>query len=77
MAKDAIAGLFRAVTSHRFRDVAEDIRAVVITGVGTWIKLHPAEFLQDNYLKYLGWALSDKVVIPALARCPMKLSFPL
>jgi hypothetical protein len=60
-AKDVISNLFQAVTSHRFRDIAEDIRAVVIAGIGAWINLHPAEFLQDNYLKYIAWALSDKV----------------
>lgn len=33
----------------------------MIEGVGTWVRLHPAAFLTDQYLKYVAWALSDKV----------------
>jgi cohesin complex subunit SA-1/2 len=43
------------------RDVSEDIRASAIGAIGQWIKLLPSMFLVDNYLKYLAWALSDKV----------------
>jgi hypothetical protein len=59
--KGVVASLFQAVSAHRFRDVAPDIRAVVIQGIGSWICLHPTDFLQDNYLKYVAWALSDRV----------------
>lgn len=59
--KQTIINLFQAVTAHRFRDVADDIRAVAIQGIAAWIQLLPATFLQDQYLKYLAWALSDKV----------------
>lgn len=34
---------------------------MVIVGIGNWIELLPSMFLQDAYLKYLAWALSDKV----------------
>lgn len=43
------------------RDGAEDIRASVIEGIGRWIRAHPADYLSDQYLKYIAWALSDKV----------------
>ena len=46
------------------RDVAEGIRATVISAIGDWICLMPAMFLNDMYLKYLAWALSDKVRRP-------------
>jgi hypothetical protein len=43
------------------RDVSPPIRALVISSFGQWIKIGPATFLSDVYLKYLGWALSDRV----------------
>ena len=43
------------------RDCSEEIRATVIEGIGAWVRLHPAAFLTDQYLKYIAWALSDKV----------------
>uniref|UniRef100_A0A383WKN0 SCD domain-containing protein n=1 Tax=Tetradesmus obliquus TaxID=3088 RepID=A0A383WKN0_TETOB len=51
---------FTGVFSHRFRDVDDGIRAIVIESIGRWIAELPTEFLADTYLKYLGWALSDK-----------------
>jgi len=45
------------------RDVSEEIRAGVIASIGQWITLLPSTFLSDSYLKYLAWALSDKVCL--------------
>jgi hypothetical protein len=45
----------------RFRDSSEEIRSVVIDGVGNWTYLYPAVYLKDLHLKYLAWALSDQV----------------
>ena len=45
----------------RYRDVCEEVRASVIEGIGHWVKMMPSTFMQDSYLKYLAWALSDKV----------------
>jgi cohesin complex subunit SA-1/2 len=59
--KDHIDNIFQSVFSHRFRDVSADIRVSVIEAVGGWMKLLPSIFLSDQYLKYLAWALSDKV----------------
>ncbi len=67
--KTVVTSLFQAVSAHRFRDVAPDIRAVVIEGIGSWIALHPTEFLQDTYLKYVAWALSDRVSDSTLPTC--------
>ena len=41
--------------------MSEDIRAGVIASIGQWIALLPSTYLSDSYLKYLAWALSDKV----------------
>jgi hypothetical protein len=53
--------VFDTVAAHRFRDVSEEIRAVIIVGIGQWIHLMPSVYLVDTHLKYLAWALSDKV----------------
>ena len=33
----------------------------MISAIGQWIMMLPSIFLSDMYLKYLAWALSDKV----------------
>ncbi|KAG0449493.1 hypothetical protein HPP92_027340 [Vanilla planifolia] len=43
------------------RDVDPDIRVSCINSLGIWILSYPSLFLQDLYLKYLGWTLNDKV----------------
>ena len=66
----SIQAIWQGIFSARFRDVDADIRAAVICGIGDWITLHPADFLTDHYLKYVAWALSDRVRLPALTRPP-------
>jgi cohesin complex subunit SA-1/2 len=46
---------------HRYRDVDPDIRMTCIRSLGIWVVSYPSLFLQDIYLKYLGWTLNDKV----------------
>ena len=38
-----------------------EIRATCIEEIGSWIKTYPDAFLNDSYLKYIGWMLYDKV----------------
>ena len=59
--KASVNNIFQAVSAHRFRDVAPEIRALVIEGIAHWTKSLPADFLQDQFLKYVAWALSDRV----------------
>lgn len=48
------------------RDVSSDIRVICVAELGYWIRLYPDMFLDNNYLKYIGWMLYDKVrVTPA------------
>jgi len=47
---------------HRYRDVDPEIRQACITAMGSWIVSYPSLFLQDLYLKYIGWTLNDKVL---------------
>lgn len=47
---------------HRYRDIDPSIRMACIESLGAWILSYPSLFLQDLYLKYLGWTLNDKVL---------------
>lgn len=53
--------LFQGLFIHRYRDIDPDIRVSCIRSLGIWILSYPSLFLQDLYLKYLGWTLNDKV----------------
>nr|GMD25037.1 sister-chromatid cohesion protein 3 [Ipomoea batatas] len=52
--------IFKGLFVHRYRDVESDIRMLCIQSLGIWIQEYPSLFLQDLYLKYLGWTLNDK-----------------
>ncbi|GMH33633.1 hypothetical protein BSKO_01467 [Bryopsis sp. KO-2023] len=65
--KDVINTFFNGVFSHRFRDVDPEIRTVVISALGKWCAALPSEFLSDNYLKYVAWAMSDRAPVVRLA----------
>jgi cohesin complex subunit SA-1/2 len=56
-----IQEIFENVFVHRYKDSANHIRALCMASLGGWIQASPDEFLQDNYLKYIGWTISDKV----------------
>ncbi|GMF45801.1 unnamed protein product [Phytophthora fragariaefolia] len=55
-----VNSVFTGVVVHRYRDVMPDIRVVTMQCLGHWIISLPDQFLKDNFLKYLGWLLSDK-----------------
>ncbi|XP_075876525.1 cohesin subunit SA-2-like isoform X1 [Nelusetta ayraudi] len=52
--------IFKAVFVHRYRDAIAEIRAVCIEEIGMWMKLYSDAFLNDSYLKYVGWTMHDK-----------------
>ena len=54
---------------HRYRDIDPDIRMSCIESLGVWVLSYPSLFLQDLYLKYLGWTLNDKVSYILLNYC--------
>jgi hypothetical protein len=58
---EMIRTLFSSVFVHRYRDIRPELRAICISELGVWIKTYSKEFLADNYTKYIGWTLSDKV----------------
>ncbi|GAB4829713.1 peptidyl-prolyl cis-trans isomerase precursor [Ancistrocladus abbreviatus] len=52
--------IFLGLFVHRYRDIDPTIRMSCIQSLGVWILSYPSLFLQDLYLKYLGWTLNDK-----------------
>ncbi|KAI6224359.1 SCD domain-containing protein [Aphelenchoides fujianensis] len=52
--------VFKSVFAHRYRDTVPDIRCICITELSNWMSVYPALFLEDSYLKYIGWSLYDK-----------------
>ncbi|KJH51333.1 STAG domain protein [Dictyocaulus viviparus] len=53
--------IFKSVFVHRYRDVLPDTRSICITELGNWMLVYPDHFLEDSYLKYIGWSLYDKI----------------
>ncbi|KAL7037160.1 hypothetical protein ACKWTF_009097 [Chironomus riparius] len=59
--KNMLTYLFKSVFVHRYRDTLPDIRAICMIEIGIWMHKFSANFLDDSYLKYIGWTLHDKV----------------
>lgn len=38
-----------------------EIRSICMEELGLWMKLYSSAFLNDSYLKYMGWMMHDKV----------------
>uniref|UniRef100_A0A3Q3N2W7 Cohesin subunit SA n=1 Tax=Labrus bergylta TaxID=56723 RepID=A0A3Q3N2W7_9LABR len=54
--------IFKGVFLKRHRrDVLPEIRSICLEELGLWMKLYSSSFLNDSYLKYMGWMLHDKV----------------
>lgn len=51
-----------------FSDAIAEIRAICIEEIGIWMKMYSDAFLNDSYLKYVGWTMHDKVRY-ALTEC--------
>ncbi|GJT45859.1 sister-chromatid cohesion protein 3 [Tanacetum coccineum] len=60
MIEEMMRKIFTRLFVNRYRDIDPDIRKSCIQSLGAWIVSYPSLFLQDLYLKYLGWALDDK-----------------
>ena len=58
--EEGLDSIFEGVVMHRYRDVAAPIRQLALESLGQWVCAMPGSFLDDSYLKYLGWSLSDK-----------------
>lgn len=58
--EELIQKIFNGVFVHRYRDVDPHIRAVCVDNLQDWIKKYSEVFLDNSYLRYIGWGLSDK-----------------
>lgn len=52
---------FEVVFVHRYRDIDARIRTECVEALGSWIWVLPTVFMEPEYLRYLGWLLSDIV----------------
>ena len=52
--------LFDSVFVQRYRDIDTTIRERCLAELIVWIEACPETFLENTYLRYLGWSLSDK-----------------
>ncbi|KAI9794961.1 MAG: hypothetical protein M1833_007335 [Piccolia ochrophora] len=54
-----IRDIYDTVFVHRYRDVDPKIRSDCVQALGHWIITLPELFFDKQYLRYLGWVLSD------------------
>lgn len=59
--KNMLTYMFKSVFVHRYRDTLPEIRSICMTEIGIWMIKFSTNFLDDSYLKYIGWTLHDKV----------------
>ncbi|CAK7263123.1 cohesin complex subunit [Sporothrix epigloea] len=58
-AAELMKEFFDTVFVHRYRDIDPRIRTECIEALGSWVWALPAVYMQPEYLRYLGWMLSD------------------
>ncbi len=59
--KNMLTYMFKSVFVHRYRDILPEIRSICMFEIGQWMKKYHTNFLDDTYLKYIGWTIHDKV----------------
>jgi len=58
---DYMREFFDMVYVHRYRDVDPRLRTECVEALGSWIWVLPNVYMEPEYLRYLGWMLSDIV----------------
>ncbi|KAI1439823.1 STAG-domain-containing protein [Annulohypoxylon stygium] len=56
---EKVKELFDVIFIHRYRDIDPKIRSECVEALGTWILTLPTVYMAPEYLRYLGWLLSD------------------
>ncbi|GAA5879860.1 hypothetical protein JCM3774_002262 [Rhodotorula dairenensis] len=51
---------YTSVFVNRYRDADAVIRAECISSLGNWMKTDPDYWIDGDYLRYIGWVLSDE-----------------
>lgn len=54
-----IADIYSTIYTHRYRDVDPKIRLECVEALGDWILTLEGTFFEGEYLRYMGWMLSD------------------
>ncbi|KAH7377517.1 nuclear cohesin-like protein complex subunit [Cadophora sp. MPI-SDFR-AT-0126] len=54
-----LRGFFDTVYTHRYRDVDPKIRIECAEAMGSWMITLESVFFEGQYLRYMGWMLSD------------------
>nr|GFB97738.1 hypothetical protein [Tanacetum cinerariifolium] len=62
MIEDMMRKIFTGLLVHCYQVIDPDIHMSGIQLVGAWIVSYPSLFLQDLYLKYLGWKLNSVAI---------------
>jgi len=52
---------FNGVFVHRYRDTKPWIRVLSMESLGGWMANYSSFFVQNNFLRYMGWCLNDQV----------------
>ena len=58
-AVNIVNDIYDTIYVNRYRDVDPKIRVECVAALGTWITTLPDTFFSGQYLRYLGWVLSD------------------
>ena len=58
-AQSTVRDIFDTVFVHRYRDVDHKIRVDCVAALGNWIANCPDIFFESQYIRYLGFLLSD------------------
>ncbi|XP_052004193.1 cohesin subunit SA-2-like [Xyrauchen texanus] len=58
--ENMVDAIFKGVFLKRYRDVIPEIRAICMEELTVWMKIYSSVFLNDSYLKYIGWMMHDK-----------------
>ncbi len=58
-AENIVNDIFDTVYVNRYRDVDPRVRVECVAALGNWILTLPDTFFSGQYLRYLGWVLSD------------------
>jgi cohesin complex subunit SA-1/2 len=57
--QDQIKDFYVTIYTHRYRDVDPKIRLECVEALGDWIVTLDGTFFEGEYLRYMGWMLSD------------------
>ncbi|KAG2212709.1 hypothetical protein INT47_000686, partial [Mucor saturninus] len=58
--EEFLAEFFNSIFVHRIRDVESVIRAECIKELCVWMQSYQAYFVDNNYIRFLGWAFNDQ-----------------